>query len=277
MTAAVLVALAAVPARAEPQRALSNTLGVAVNPIGLQDQLALSWRWGLTHSKNPFLSDAHVAVGATNTLTPAYERVELWAEVSPLSVLDVKVGLEPIFYFGTFGHLAGFPSYDSDFSRTAREAIKDQAVSRTGVRYHVSPTFKIKLGRVIARAGAEFEWWRVDGPGAYFYEPFRDTLLDSDGDRLTALSSQLFYEAHNGADGGRLLAGVFHDRIAVHDAPRNRRQRLGPIAIWTLGHQRIGLREPTVILGVFTYLQDPSKEGDPGGFVALSFALGRAR
>ena len=278
---AVAVALAvfvtAVPALADPpQRAISNTLGVAVNPIGLQDQIALSWRWGLSQSKNPFLSDAHFALGVTNTATPASERVEVWAELSPLSVLDVKIGLEPVFYFGTFGHLVGFPSYDSDFSREAREAIKDQAVSRTGVRYHVSPTFKIKLGRVIARSSAEFEWWRVDGPGAYFYEPVRDTLLDSDRDALTALSSQLFYEVRGGTGRARLLAGLFHDRVTVHAAPQNRRQRFGPIAVWALGHRRLGLREPTVIAAVFSYLQDPSKDGDLGGFVAVSFALGGA-
>src|SRR5688500_18070223 len=194
LVAAVLAAIGVHPASADgPQRRLANTCGVAVNPIGLQDQLTLSWRWGLSESKNPFLSDAHFAVGVSNNFSPSYDRLELWAELSPLSVLDLKAGLEPVFYFGTFGHLVGFPSYGSDFSKEAREAIKDQAVSRTGIRYHVSPTLKMKVGRVIARTGAEFEWWRVDGPGEFLYEPMRDTLLASDGDALMTLSSQLFY------------------------------------------------------------------------------------
>ena len=274
--AAVLVALGSRPALADgPQRRLANTLGVSVNPIGLQDQLTLSWRWGLSVSKNPFLSDAHVALGVSNNFSPAYERLEFWAELSPLSVLDVKAGLEPVFYFGTFGHLVSFPSYGSDFSKDAREAVKDQAVARTGVRYHVSPTLKMKLGRVIARTGAEFEWWRVDGPGEFFYEPMRDTLLDSDGDALMTLSSQLFYEFPSGPGGKKLLAGLFHDTIDVYDAPGNRRQRLGPLAVWTLGERRFGVREPTVIGAVFSYLQDPSKDGELGGFLALSFAFGR--
>ena len=71
-----------------------------------------------------------------------------------------------------------------------------------------------------------------------------------------------------------MLAGLFHERITVHDAPQNRRQRLGPIVVWTLGPRRLGLREPTVVASVFRYLEDPSKEGDVGGFVALSFRLG---
>jgi hypothetical protein len=274
--AAVLVALEGRPGLAEgPQRRLADTLGVSVNPIGLQDQLTVSWRWGLSASKNPFLSDAHVAVGVSNNFSPAYERFEMWAELSPLSVLDLKAGLEPVFYFGTFGHLVGFPSYDADFGKDEREAIKDQAVSRTGIRYHLSPTFKIKIGRVVARTGAEFEWWRVDGPGAFFYEPMRDTLLDSEGDALMTLSSQVFYEFPSDPGGRKILAGLFHDRIDVHDAPQNLRERLGPIAVWTLGDRRFGVREPTVIASVYSHLQDRSKDGELGGFVALSFAVGR--
>jgi hypothetical protein len=272
--AACVVALAHGPANADgPQRRLSNTLGVSVNPIGLQDQLTASLRWGLSESKNPFLSDAHFSVGVSNHFSPAYDRLELWAELSPLSILDLKAGLEPVFYFGTFGHLVSFPSYGSDFGKDAREAIKDQGVARTGMRYHLSPTLKMKVGRVIARTGAEFEWWRVDGPGEFFYEPMRDTLLDSDGDAVMVLSSQLFYEFPS-AGGKKLLAGLFHDRIDVYDAPANVRQRLGPLAVWTLGARRFGVAEPTVIGSVFSYLQDPSKDGELGGFLAVSFVLG---
>ena len=273
--AAVLVVLVSRPALADgPLRRLENTLATSANPIGLHDEFLLSWTWGLSESKNPLLSDAHVSLGVLNTLSPAYERLELWAEVSPLSVLDLRVGLEPVFYFGTFGHLVGFPSYDADFGKDAREAIKDQAVSRTGYRYLLSPTFKIKLGRILARSSATFEWWRVDGPGAFFYEPLRDTVLNSDGDAVMSLTSQLFYELRGGP-GKTLLAGLFHDRMDVYDAPQNLRQRLGPIAVWTLGERRFGVREPTVIGCVFSYLDDPSKDGDLGGFLAFSFTLGR--
>ena len=275
LVAGILAALGSAVASADgPQRRLSNTLGLSANPIGLQDQLTLSGRWALSRSTNPFLSDAHVAVGVTNHFSPAYDRLELWAEISPLSVLDLKAGVEPVFYFGTFGHLVSFPSYDADFGKDAREAIKDQAVSRTGLRYHFSPTLKMKVGRVVARSGAEFEWWRVDGPGDFFYEPMRDTLLDSDGDALMVLSSQVFYELPPTPGGRKLLAGLFHERINVYDAPRNRRHRLGPIAVWTLGARRFGVGEPTLIGSVFSYLQDPSKDGELGGFLAVSFTMG---
>jgi hypothetical protein len=276
LLAVALVALASRSALADgPQRRLSNTTGVSVNPIGVQDLLTLRWDWPLSRSKNPFFSDAHVALGATNHLSPAYDRVEAWIELSPLSVLDLKAGVEPLLYFGTFGHIVGFPGYDADFSRDARQAIKDQAVSRTGLRYHVSPTFKIRLGRVIVRSEAEFERWDVDGPAEFFYEPARDTLLRSNGDSLTVLTSQLLYEWPEGAGGRKVLAGAYHEIIDVHDAPANRRQRVGPLLLWTLGARRFGLREPTVVAFVGPYLEDRSKDGQIGGFVALSFRIGR--
>ena len=263
------------PAGAEgPRRELANTFGTAFNPIGLQDQLGLSWRWPLSASRNPLLSDAHLSVGVANNFSPSYDRLELWVEVSPLSVLDLKGGVEPVYYFGTFGHLASFPSYDADFGKDAREAVKDQAVSRTGIRYYLAPTIKMKVGRIIGRSEAAFEWWRVDGPGAFFYEPMRDTLLDSDGDAMMTLSSQLLHEFPRTAGGRHVLAGVFHDMNHVYDAPSNRRQRLGPIVLWTLADRRFGLRKPTVIGSVFSYVQDPSKDGEIGGFLAVRFVMG---
>ena len=272
--AATLIALMALPARAAPPpRTVTNTLAVSVNPIGLQDQLGLGWRWGLSRSTNPFLSDAHLALGVTNSLSPASERLEAWVELSPLSVLDIRAGVEPVFYFGTFGHISGFPSYDADFSQDAREAVKDRAASRTGVRYHVSPAFKIKLGRVLARTGVELEWWHVDTPDPYFYEPLRDTLLASGGDAVAVVTAQAFYEANRGPE-SMLLLGAHYDRITVHDAPQNRRQRAGPIAVFRLGARRLGLRDPTVIGALLRYVSDPSKEGDLGGFVAASFTVG---
>ena len=183
--------------------------------------------------------------------------------------------MEPVFYFGTFGHLVSFPSYGADFGKEAREAIKDQAVSRTGIRYHVSPTVKMKVGRIIARSGADFEWWRVDGPGAFFYEPLARHPPRFGRGRVDGVVQPAPLRVPEPVPAARkLLAGLFHDMIDVYDAPDNRRQRLGPLAVWTLGDRRFGLREPTVIASVTSYLQDPSKDGELGGFFALSFAVG---
>ena len=58
----------------------------------------------------------------------------------------------------------------------------------------------------------------------------------------------------------------------VWDAPRNTRQRLGPLALIKLGKRRFGGRDPMVSLAVLQYLEAPNRSGI-GGFVSMSFAL----
>jgi hypothetical protein len=253
---------------------VGNTLGVAINPAGLQNRLAVSWKWRLYDSKSPWLSESHVTVGVADTLSPAYNRVEGWIGVAPLSVLEVRAGVEPVVYFGTFAHLLGFPSYDADFSDDVREARKDQAEGALGLRWHVTPILQFKAGHVLAWSRTELEWWRVDAPGEVFYEPTRGVLLDSDGDRSIATSSLLLYEFPR-AGGRKVLAGVTHELVDVPEAPRNRRQRLGPVGMWVLGSSRFGVKDPTVYASVLYNVEDPVREGKVSGVLAVVFGLGR--
>ena len=188
IAAAVLAALASPSVRADgPQRRMANTVAV----LGEPDRPARPVRAGLDVGalgiEEPAPLGRPSSRSASRTrFSPASERFELWAELSPLSILDLKAGLEPVFYFGTFGHLVSFPSYGSDFSKEAREAIKDQAVSRTGIRYYVRPDREDEGGpdhraqrggirvvagrragrvllRAVARHASRFRRGRVDG------------------------------------------------------------------------------------------------------------------
>ena len=166
-----MLQLAAAAGAEEPRRELRVSLGGSANPIGIQNTLDLSWRWRLNASEQPLLKDAHFSLGVTSNLSPAYERVGGWLELSPLSILDLRLGVEPVVYFGTFGALVGYPAYSADFSKKVRDATKDRGVAGTGGRVYAAPTLKLKAGSLIAVTGAEFEWWEVDAPGAFFYEP----------------------------------------------------------------------------------------------------------
>lgn len=128
------------------EREVRSGLGAQLNPAGLRFELGVAWRWRLFSSTSALLDGAHVALGVTNQLSPAYNRLEGWVEISPLSILDFRAGAEGVGYFGTFGSLVGFPSYDSDFSDDAREAIEDQAVARIGRRFYVPPRSQVPGG-----------------------------------------------------------------------------------------------------------------------------------
>src|SRR5258708_7206807 len=175
-----------------PRRELREQIGASVNNLGLQNSLDLSWRWPPSSSPNPLLSDAHLTLGLSHALSPSYTRLGAWAEFSPLSVLDLRVGIEPGVYFGTFNSLMSFNSYSDPFSNDARDKRGGGAFGTAG-RLYASPTLKLKTGPVRAPASADFEWWKSDAPGPLFYEPARDTLLKTRGDRLLNTSSALLY------------------------------------------------------------------------------------
>lgn len=268
---AVVLVLAAAGAQAA-ERQVRSGLGIQLNPLGLRAEIEASWKWRLYHSTNPILKDAHVAAGIADQVSPAYDRLQAWLELSPLSILDLRAGAEGVGYFGSFGNLVGLPSYDSDFSDDARKVLREQAVARVGRRFYLSPILKFRLGRVSLRAAADFESWKVqDAPGAFFYEPFRGTLLDAAGDSLVSGSTLLLCDVSRSRN-ERLRVGIFHDYLNVWDAPQNRKQRLGPLALIKLGERRFGGRDPVLSVGVLDYLEAPNRSG-VGGFVALSMSL----
>jgi hypothetical protein len=252
-------------------RRLDGSLGGSVNPLGVQNQVELWWARPLFSSSSPLLKDAHFSYGLSTRLTPAYLRAGGWVELSPLSVLDLRIGAEPIGYFGTFHHLLPFQGYGDRFDDDTRKA---RAGARGGgaLRLYGSPTVKARVGRLIVRARAEMEWWRASAPGPYFYEPFRDTLLQSSGDAVTATETLALWTLWDNGP-RKLLVGPIHDLTVVSGARANRRQDVGLVAIWGLGARRFGLKDPVVFAKVARYLEDPNREGGVAAQLAVGFTI----
>jgi hypothetical protein len=260
--------------RAGPKRSLQESLGASVNNLGLQNTLDLAWSWPLSSSENPLRKDAHLSLGLSHALTPSYTRLAAFVELSPLSILDVRVGIEPAAYFGTFGNLISFSGYSVPFDKETRDARKAEASAGTGLRTYVSPTLKLKLGSVIAVASADFEWWRSSAAGPLFYEPMRDTLLETSGDGMVAVSSVLLHE-RTLASRGTLAYGLIHQLTYVYDAPGNRIQRAGVVVARQFAGKRFRCQEPRVAGYLSYYLDDPSKKNQLGAALGVSFKLGR--
>jgi hypothetical protein len=257
------------PAEAGRRRELSETLSLSFNNLGLQNVLELSWRQPLSASRNRLLSEAHTAFGLSHTLTPSYTRVGAWAEVSPLSVLNLRAGVEPTAYFGNFRALMSFDSYGDNFSSDELGQRGGGSLGTAG-RIYLSPSLRMKAGPVVAVARADVEWWKSDASGPLFYEPARDTLLKASGDRLLNTSSMLLYQ-HELGPRGQLAAGLIHQLTYVAAAPANQIQRLGVVVARQFGAKRFGLQKPRILATVAYYLDDPSKKGQWSAAVALGF------
>jgi hypothetical protein len=274
-----IIALAALapPAGAQTGPAFSRevhgSLGGSVNPLGLQQGLEVSWTRSLSDSKSALWRDAHVSFGLTNRLTPAYERAGAWVELAPLSILDVRAGVEPTGYFGTFHSLLSFQGYDDAFGDDTRKTRSGARAGFAG-RAYLAPTLKARAGRLILRAHAELEWWRSSARGPFFYEPGRDTLLRSSGDSMVAGDTALLWEIVEGGP-RKLLLGPFHELAWVYAAGRNRRQDVGLVAVWGLGTRTFGLREPMVVAKVLRYVEDPYKRSQFGAQLAVAWSMGK--
>lgn len=254
-----------------PRREVRGQLGASVNNMGLQNTIDVTWTWPLSSSTNPLLSGAHITTGITHALTPAQTRLGGWIEVAPLSVFDVRVGFDPSAYFGTFNSLQSFDSYADPFDKTARDTRGGGKVGTAG-RLYVSPSLKMQAGPIVALAGADFEWWRSNASGALFYEPTRDTLLKSGGDRLVTTTSIVMYR--RAMRSGTMSAGAIHNTTNVFDARRNRIQKLGVIGVREFDTGRFHLPRPRFTVVVSRYLADPSKEGQWSAALAIGFKRG---
>ncbi len=250
------------------RREISGQLGASINNAGLQNTIGISWTWPLSSSDHPLLRDAHIATGIANALTPAQARVGGWVEVSPLSILDIRAGVDPSAYFGTFNALQSFERYDEPFDKDDRDA-RGGAKAGRGARTYVAPTLKLKAGPVLAAATSEFEWWRSNAKGVMFYEPTRDTLLKSDGDRLVTSTSVLMYQTQMRS--GTLSAGLIYNFMNVFDAPENRIRKLGVIGVREFAGRRLHLPNARLTMVVAKYLEDPSKEGQWTAAMAVGF------
>ena len=254
------------------RREVRGQVGASINNAGLQNTLDLSWTWPATQSRHPLLSGAHIATGITNVVTPSQAKLGGWIEYSPLSILDLRAGIDPSVYFGTFDSLMSFGSYDQPFDPEYRKTLGG-AKAGTSTRVYLSPTLKFRAGPIVGSTGAEFEWWRSSADGEFFYEPTRDTVLKSAGDQLITTTSVLMYQWTTGASS--LSVGGLHTLARVTDAPGNRIQKMGIIAVKQFGAGHFGLPQPRLTLLVARYLDDPSKQGQWTAAIAVGFRKGR--
>ncbi len=245
-----------------------ESIGVSVNRLGLQHVLGVRWARPLFRSASVLLADAQISAGVAHTLTPAYMRADAWVAAAPLSVLGLRLGLEPGAYFGTFGSLASSRSYSS---WPVGGAPGGAAI---GGRAYLSPTLRMRIGGFAMTSTAALEWWWASVPGPFYYEPSRDTLLRSPGDRLLTVSALLVHQTKR-QSGRPLSYGLSYELTELPAAPGNRSQRLGVVVSRRLASSRLGLDSPTVGLRIAYYLDDPQRQGQLA--IALGMSVERGR
>jgi len=254
-------------------RRIENAFAFVLNPLGIQDAFDVSWTRPITSSKSLIVRDAHVAAGVSSKLTPAFERIGAWFEYAPLSILDLRVGIEPVYYFGTYKAFLPFDRMDARFDDDVIESRVDEAARGLAGRVYVSPTLKARAGPVVARIKAEVSWWKAqEKAGPYFYEPAWDTLIGASGSRVVTLEALALREFK--LSGGKTLhVGPVYDLTSVSDARVNRKQDVGVLAVWSKAGRFHAAKDPTIVAKIFYFLEDPWRRHQPAAQFAFVFGL----
>ena len=259
------------PSPARWERRIDNTFVFVLNPLGIMDSLDVTWTKPINRSDDLLHKDAHVAAGVVNRVAPAFLRVGPWFEYSPLSIVDLRVGAEPVYYFGTFKAFLPFESPSADFGDEVIQARQGEAAHGFAGRAYFSPTLKARAGSVVARVRAEVAYYRAQDAGEpFFYEPILDTLVKASGSTVLTLEALALREFERGG-GGKLLLGPVYDLTTVREASMNRKQDIGLIAVWSKSGAFHALKDPTVSAKVVYFLQDPVRRHEPAAFITFAF------
>lgn len=280
----------AAPRIAPRDRLVLGSLSVArANPLGLQTQVRAGWQRRLFESESPLSRDNFLFLGVFPRLNPAALQVGPLMELQPLSILNLRAGVEHVRFFSAFGYLQSFPSPRADYSDSRLDRLDEDAgasYGSSGVHAFFEPTFQIKLGHVVVRNKLGFEYWDMDlrEGDTVFYEATLDTLLPDEGFTL-ANDFDLLYATDFG-----LTAGLRHSFVrpvyeARHYPPgeqlgfvENRHHRLGALVAYTFhDHGYSRFNRPTVLLITSWYLSHRWRTGEDVGrevpYVALGFAF----
>jgi hypothetical protein len=254
-------------------RRLDNTFFFVLNPLGIMDSFDVTWTKPINRSDDLLHRDAHLATGLMNRFAPAFARVAPWFEYSPLSVMDLRIGAEPIYYFGTFKAFLPFDSPAANFDDDVIQARQGEAAAGFAGRVFFSPTLKVKAGPVVARVRAEVSYWKAGKAGEpFFYEPILDTLVKADGSTTLTLEALALREFDLGS-GKKFLIGPVYDLTTVKEAAENRKQDIGLIAAWSKSGAFHALKAPSFAAKVVYFLEDPVRRHEPAAFLTIGFGF----
>jgi len=237
------------------------------------DSVDVTWTKPINHRLDLLHKDAHVATGVTTRIAPAFLRIGPWFEYSPLSIVDLRVGVEPVYYFGTFKAFLPFERPSANFDDEVIQARQGEAAAGFAGRVYFSPTLKARAGAVVARVRAEVARYKAEKAGdPFFYEPVLDTLVKAEGSTVLTLEALALREIELGV-GQKLLLGPVYDLTSVSEASINRKQDIGLIAAWSKTGAFHALKDPSVAAKVVYFLQDPVRRHEPAAFVTFAFGF----
>jgi hypothetical protein len=251
-----------------------STTAARYNPLGLSTFLRFGYQEPLLGPQpNVLLQRTAVALNGVATLTPAYFRTGLRADIQPLAFFYVLASYEHVGFWGTFDSVQSFTGVDQDFSDKSQSARADAGLSypTRGTIFTLEPVLQARVGLVQVVSTTDFINNRMrlrNGDPLYYDLPLG--LLAPNHGWLVSNETDVLYGPATGLQVG-LRHGLYHASYARSDvriAPARARattpvELLGPLVVYSFFSENEAKRfnDPAVFLCVAWWLRHPYRTG----------------
>lgn len=164
----------------------SNTLVLRVNPLGLEDRFALTYRRRLSARTGKLWDDTYFGLGFTPSFSPSISRVGATMSLVPLAILQLRASYYFIGYYGSQKFKAH--PFDSPYDDSGPDALKGRAADRQAINTYggqaeLAALFQLKFGPIAIRDEVTFYHnnIRLPAPNDVFYDLRHDILAPGRG------------------------------------------------------------------------------------------------
>jgi hypothetical protein len=264
-----------------------NLLVARYNPLGLEDRLRIGMQARLYRNPSAALRDNFLFFGFTPYLNPAFMKVGPSLELQPLSVLNLRVGLELMQWFGTFKYMQSFGSPRDDYSDSTINKRGDAGGNyvTSGAHFTFEPTLRMKFGPIALQNRFSIEYWSMNlhSGDTVFYEPTLDTLVPSNGWVITNDLDLVWISKYKFVLGARysVVHPLYEARHYREGEGRidnlNGHQRVGPLFAYTFfDHPYARFNKPSLIVIANWYVEHRWRTGADVSQAIPYFVLGFA-
>ena len=215
------------------------------NPRAALLRLALERRWIYHRDDNPVLDRAHLQLGVSADVSPAFGRYGVNVQWLPVQALRLRVEYGLLVYHGYIS-LLGFDSLGDDWSESVRIERSQQADVQIGHNLRIIPEVRMKVKRLVYLAIPEINLFALDHDDGLVFEPWYG-LLTERTDWVILVRNLLLLEILDASHDHRLLAGAYYTyRRALGTGFEN--QRVGLAAVYSPADAWGPFEAPTLLV-----------------------------
>jgi len=257
------------------------------NPLGIQSDLWLGYRYRLYSNDNPAFRDNFIGPAFIFRINPAFLRIGVGLELQPLTVLTLRAQYEHRAYFGSVGMMQSFASPASEHSdaEMRRRGQAEQNYMGNGHQFILQAVLRAKVGPIavlndFAYHHFEMNLWRGD---RVFYVSLFDTVAPGSGGVLNNSAHLLWVTKRGWIFGVRytVTEALYSDEDlaagGLSDNPNTPSHRLGPMICYAFQGRGSDWKSPTLVFALNWWLKHRYRAGQvvdqavPYGVLAFQF------